>query len=153
MKKRADWPAFPVNFYKPGLLLRHRFNAGVQARLVAASRVLVDHTFLHALVDHRNGSVIGALDGIFLALGQGGPKRAEGAAQARFVGPVARGLGLSLPGALQRRVVISHALLESLRGKSFRGNYDFTGSSGTRQMRTSAEVSCSFLHPFHLRVV
>ena len=76
-------------------------DAGVEAALVAAGSVLVKDTLLDALVEDRDGSPVGIVEGLLVAGGEGLAHDAQGAAELGLVGAVDGRLGDGLTGALE----------------------------------------------------
>src|SRR5207248_4770247 len=92
------------------LLCRHGFQASVQPRFVTRRRVLVQDAFVDGLIQFGHGAAkLGSSCG-GIAAGDGFAQAAQGAADAGTRRAVTIGAGLSLPGALQRRKMISHFL-------------------------------------------
>jgi hypothetical protein len=83
-------------------------DAGVEAALVAAGRVLVQDALLDALVEDGDGRAVGLDEGGFVAGGESLAHEAEGAAELGLVGTVDGRLGDGLTGALERGNVICH---------------------------------------------
>jgi hypothetical protein len=84
-------------------------DAGVEAALVAAGGVLVQHTLLHAAIQDRDGRTVDGGNGLLVAGGEGLAHEAEGAAELGLVGAVDGRLGEGLTGALEGRDVICHS--------------------------------------------
>lgn len=78
-----------------------RLESGVEAALVAAGGVLVEHALLDALVEHGDGGAVGLGGGLVVAGGDGLAHEAEGAAELGLVGAVDGRSGDGLAGALQ----------------------------------------------------
>ena len=78
-----------------------RLDAGVEAALVSAGGVLVEHALLDALVEDGDGGAIGLGGRLVIAGGDGLAHGAEGAAELGLVGAVDGRAGDGLAGALQ----------------------------------------------------
>ncbi len=76
-----------------GLLGCSGLYACVEAALVAACRVLVQHALLNALIEDGDGLAVGCAEGLGVAGGDGLAHGAQGATQLALVGAVDRGFG------------------------------------------------------------
>src|SRR5271163_4708194 len=97
-----------VGLSRLGSLGRQRFDAGVQAALVAGGGVVVQDALLDTLVERRGGQAELLLSGLQVTLGDGLAQAAQAAAHAAPVGTVHYGLLFGLTGALERRNMVRH---------------------------------------------
>lgn len=91
-----------------GLFLAECLDASIEATLVPGGGVLVQHAFLHALVDRGHGGAVLLSGGLGIALLDGFTEGAQRAADTGTVSAVHRGPGFSLTGALERGYMVRH---------------------------------------------